>query len=258
MSHWRYYWIALITIVNREIFRFISIWKQTILPSAISMTLYYVIFGNLVGDRIGEMEGYSYISFIAPGLIMMAIITNSYSNVVSSFYGMRFQKNVEEILVSPMPNWLIISGFIIGGIARGIVVGMAVSLLSLLFADITVKHVFLTFVVIIFTSGLFSLMGFFNAIFAKSFDDIAIIPTFVLTPLTYLGGVFYSINLLPEFWQVISYFNPILYIINAFRYGILGVSDVNVYGAIFIILLFNLIFFFINLYLLRRGTGLKE
>lgn len=250
--------IALFTIVRKEIRRFMRIWPQTLLPPAITMSLYFVIFGNLVGSRIGEMNGYSYMQFIVPGLIMMAVITNSYSNVSSSFFSVKFQKSIEELLISPVPLHLIILGYVIGGISRGVLVGTIVTLMSLFFTDLNIHNLFVTIYTIIITSLLFSLGGFINAVYAKSFDDISIIPTFVLTPLTYLGGVFYSISALSPFWQTLSLVNPIVYMVNAFRYGILGHSDVNVTISLGIISLFCVTLYAIAYYLLARGSGMPD
>ncbi len=249
--------IALQTIATKEVRRFLRIWMQTILPAAITMTLYLIIFGNLIGPRIGDMDGHRYIDYIAPGVIMMAIITNAYGNVVSSFFGAKFQRHVEEMLVSPTPNYVILLGFVIGGVARGVLVGVVVTAVSMFFADLRVNSVPVTIAVVILTSTLFSLAGFVNAVFAKSFDDISIVPTFVLTPLTYLGGVFYSISLLPDLWQKVSLLNPILYMVNAFRYGILGVSDIDVLSAFVVIVLFTAALFAICLGLLERGVGIR-
>ncbi len=221
------------------------------------MTLYFVIFGNLIGPRIGEMDGIRYIDFIAPGLIMMAVITNSYSNVVSSFYSARFQRFIEEILVSPTPFWVMLCGYMAGGIARGLMVGLVVTLVAMLFADLRVHNVLVTVLVVSLTAALFSLMGFVNALFARSFDDISIVPTFVLTPLTYLGGVFYSISLLPEFWRGLSLLNPILYMVNAFRYGILGISDIPLGIGIGIVVVFTAALYVFALWLLNRGVGIR-
>jgi ABC-2 type transport system permease protein len=252
------YWIAFYTIVHKEISRFTRIWAQTLLPPAITMTLYFVIFGNLIGSRIGEMGGFSYMQFIVPGLIMMSVITNSYSNVVSSFYGARFQKSIEELLVSPTPNWIILSGFILGGVARGLTVGLIVTMLSLFFTDLHLHNVWITILVVLMTSILFALGGFVNAMFARSFDDISIVPTFILTPLTYLGGVFYSISLLPDFWQGVSMLNPILYMVNTFRYGILGVSDIDVVYALSAVAVFIVSMFTLALTLLNKGKGIRS
>lgn len=250
--------VAFVTIARKEIRRFLRIWAQTLVPPAVTMTLYFVIFGNLIGPRIGEMDGIRYIDYIAPGLIMMAVITNSYSNVVSSFYSARFQKFIEEVLVSPTPFWVMLCGYMAGGIARGLMVGLVVTLVAMLFADLRVHNVAVTVVVVSLTAALFSLMGFINALFARSFDDISIVPTFVLTPLTYLGGVFYSINLLSDFWRGLSLFNPILYMVNAFRYGILGVSDIPLAMGVGIVVVFTGALYGLALWLLERGVGIRS
>ncbi|VAX06864.1 Uncharacterized ABC transporter inner membrane permease YadH [hydrothermal vent metagenome] len=250
--------IAFQTIFTKEVLRFMRIWIQTIIPPGITTALYFIIFGNLIGARIGEMDGYNYVDFIVPGLILMSVITSSYSNVVSSFYFSKFGHHVEELLISPVPNWIILAGYVGGGVARGVVVGVLVTLVSLIFADISINSYLLTFAVFVLTSVLFALAGFINAVYANSFDDISIVPTFVLTPLTYLGGVFYSIQLLPEFWQTVSLINPVLYMVNAFRYGILGVSDINLGVAFTIILLFIGALTLFSLSLLRRGVGIKS
>ena len=234
------------------------IWVQTILPPVVSMSLYFIIFGNLIGPRIGDMNGFHYMEYIAPGIIMMSIINNSYANVVSSFFGAKFQKHIEEILVSPVPNILILCGYITGGLLRGALVGVIVTLVAMFFTDLSIHNPAVVIIVVLMTSILFSLAGFINGIFARTFDDISIIPTFVLTPLIYLGGVFYSINLLPEFWQTVSKLNPILYMVNAFRYGMLGVSDIDVYTAIVSISIFSVILFLICLSMLNRGIGIKD
>lgn len=250
-------WIAFQTIVTKEILRFFRVWTQTMLPSAITMILYFVIFGRLMGARIGTLQGFTYVQYIAPGLIMMAVITNAYSNVTSSFFLAKFQRSIEELLVSPTPNYLILAGFVTGAVIRGLMVGLVVTFISIFFAKFTVHHIGLTALVVFLSALLFSLAGFINAIFAKKFDDIAIIPTFVLTPLTYLGGVFYSIHMLPPFWHYISLFNPILYMVDTFRYGFLGVSDVNIVFSLVIIV--SLIFILLGyaLYLLNKGTGIR-
>lgn len=250
--------IALQTIVTKEIRRFTRIWVQTLLPPAITMTLYFVIFGHLVGGRIGEMGGFNYMQYIVPGLIMMSVITNSYANVVSSFYSAKFQRSVEEVLVSPVPNSILLVGVTLGGVARGIAVGLIVTLLSLFFTQLALHHVLVVIYTVVMTAVLFSLGGFINAVYAKSFDDINIVPTFVLTPLTYLGGVFYSLDLLSPFWQGVSMLNPIVYMVNAFRYGILGVSDVNVWFSLGMITLLSAALFAVALRLLERGTGLRD
>ncbi len=250
--------IAFETIVVKEVRRFSRIWMQTLLPPVITISLYFVIFGNLVGSRIGEMDGFRYMEFIVPGLIMMAVIQNSYSNVVSSFFSQKFQRSVEELLVAPIPNYVILSGFIAGGMARGLCVGLVVTLVSLLFADLRIHSPLITMIVVVLTSLVFSLGGFINAIFANNFDDVSIIPTFVLTPLIYLGGVFYSIELLPPFWQLVSQLNPIFYMVNTFRYGILGTSDIDIIWALAMLALFVVFFYAVCIWLLRRGTGIRS
>ena len=249
--------VALQTILIKETLRFLRIWIQTILPPAVTTALYFIIFGKLIGAQIGPVEGLSYPQYIAPGLIMMAVITNAYSNVVSSFFSAKFQRHIEEMLVSPLPNTIIVLGFVGGGVARGLAVGGVVAAVSLFFTDLPWQHPLITLAVIVLTSVLFALAGLLNGIYAKSFDDISVVPTFVLTPLIYLGGIFYSIKMLPPFWQAASLFNPILYMINAFRYGILGVSDIDIHFAFAIILLFVSVLFGYSLWLLRRGTGIR-
>ncbi|MCY3566549.1 MAG: ABC transporter permease [Gammaproteobacteria bacterium] len=250
--------IAFETIVIKEVRRFMRIWTQTMLPPVITISLYFVIFGNLVGSRIGEMGGFRYMEFIVPGLIMMAVIQNSYSNVVSSFFSQKFQRSVEELLVAPIPNYVILSGFIAGGMARGLCVGFIVTLVSLFFAELRIFSPLIMISVVLFTSLVFSLGGFINAVFANNFDDVSIIPTFVLTPLIYLGGVFYSIELLPPFWQLVSRLNPIFYMVNTFRYGILGTSDIDVAWAFAMLVLFAVLLFGACIWLLRRGTGIRS
>ncbi len=251
-------WIAFITIVRREIQRFLRIWPQTLLPPVITIVLYFVIFGTLIGSRIGEMSGLPYIQFVAPGLIMMSVITNSYSNVVSSFFGSKFQRNIEELLVSPVPSWIILSGYVVGGMSRGLGVGLIVTVLSLYFADFSIHSLPVTIAIVLMTSLMFSLAGLINAIFARNFDDISIIPTFVLTPLIYLGGVFYSIDMLGEFWGGVSQINPILYMVNAFRYGIAGISDINIVWAFTMVSLFCVLLFTVALNLLDKGSRLRS
>ena len=251
--------ITLWTLTSKEIRRFMRIWVQTLVPPAVTMTLYFVIFGSLIGPRIGEMDGFDYVQFMIPGLIMMSVITNSYANVVSSFYSVKFQKSVEELLISPMPNWVILLGFILGGVTRGILVGIIVFCVSLFFyPEFQIVNLGLTIMVLVLTSILFSLMGFINAVFADSFDDISVIPTFVLTPLIYLGGVFYSINILPDFWRSISMANPMLYVVNTFREGMLGISDVSISFSLSMIVLFIFLFSSFSLYLLHKGIGIRE
>lgn len=251
-------WVAFSTIVVREVRRFSRIWVQTLLPPAITIGLYFLIFGNLIGRRIGEMDGFDYMDYIVPGLIMMSVITNSYSNVVSSFYSTKFQRSIEELLVSPVPSYVIIWGYVVGGVCRGLAVGLIVTCLALFFADMPMYSIGVTVSVVVLTAAAFSLAGFINAVYAGSFDDISIVPTFVLTPLTYLGGVFYSIKMLPDFWYGVSLFNPIVYMVNGFRFGVLGVSDVPLgitYSLLFIVIaaLYSWAW-----YLVSRGVGLRS
>ena len=248
---------ALKTIATKEFLRFIRIWVQTILPPAITIALYFIIFGEIIGKQIGDIDGYKYMDYIVPGLILMAVITNAYANVVSSFFSAKFHHSIEEMLVSPLPNYIILLGFVSGGVVRGIIVGIIATIVSLFFSDLQIHSYSVTFAVFILTSILFALAGFINAAYARSFDDITIIPTFVLTPLIYLGGVFYSIKMLPEFWQDVSLVNPILYMVNAFHYGILGVSDIEVTTAFVIIIGFIVVLYYFALRLLRIGIGLK-
>jgi len=252
------YWVAFRTLIIKEILRFSRIWVQTLLPPAITMALYFIIFGKLIGEQIGDMEGFRYIDFIVPGLILMSVISNSYANTVSSFYFSRWNKHIDELLIAPIPNWLILAGYVAGGVARGVIVGIVVTIVASLFSDLSIHSYGITFLVFVLTSVLFSLAGFINGVFANSFDDISIIPTFVLTPLTYLGGVFYSMSLLPEFWQTVSMANPVLYMVNAFRYGLLGISDINLSFGIVIILGFTLILALYAHSLMRCGVGIKS
>jgi ABC-2 type transport system permease protein len=246
------------TIVIREFNRIIRIWGQTIVPPAITATLYFVIFGSLIGGRIGDMGGYTYIQYIAPGLIMMTVITNSYGNVVSSFFGAKFGKHIEELLVSPLPNWLIVGGYVMGGIMRGLIVGAVVTIITLIFTKLHIHSLPVVISAVLLSSIVFALAGMINAVFAKNFDQISFIPTFVLTPLTYLGGVFYTIRLLPDWAQSISHANPILYMVNAFRYGFLGVSDVDVRLAYTIMIGAAVTLYVACVWLLHRGVGTRE
>lgn len=250
--------IAVKTIMRKEALRVLRIWVQTIVPPAIMMSLYFIIFGNLIGRRIGSMDGYDYMQYIAPGLIMMSVITNSYGNVVSSFFGAKFGRHIEEMIVSPMSNAAIIVGHVAGGVMRGIFVGMLVTVIALGFTQLEVQHPLIMMSMVVLSSIVFALAGFINAVFARKFDDISIVPTFVITPLTYLGGVFYSISMLPEFWQNVSRANPILYMVNAFRYGILGTSDISIGYAYLIVGVFAVGLFTASLMLLNRGIGIRE
>lgn len=250
--------IALGSIARKEVIRIFRIWVQTLVPPVITMSLYFIIFGGFIGSQIGHINGVDYMSFIAPGLIMMSIITNSYTNTVSSFFSAKFQRNIEELLVSPTPNWVIIMGYVAGGMTRGLSVGVLVTFVSILFCKITVHSIFIVVLFGALTSFVFSLAGLINGIYAKKFDDISIIPTFIITPLTYLGGVFYSLSLLPDFWQTVSKANPIIYMINGFRYGFLGVADISVFSGVGMLLVFAAALFSINLYLLGKGTGVRS
>jgi len=250
--------IAFRTIVFKEIRRFTRIWPQTLLPPAITTSLYFMIFGRLIGDRIGDINGVSYMDYIVPGIILMSVISHSYANVVSSFYSTKFQRHIEELLVAPVPNWVILLGYVCGGVARGVLVGVVVTGISLLFTEIKVNNLLVTISVYFLTATLFALAGFINAVFADSFDDISIIPNFVLTPLSYLGGVFYSVSMLPGIWQTIAQANPILYMINAFRYGLIGVSDIEIEIAFAITAGFILFLTLLSLLLLHKGVGIKN
>lgn len=250
-------WVALLTLMRKEIRRYIRIWSQTLLPSAITMSLYFLIFGSLIGSRIGEMGGVSYMEFVVPGLIMMAIVTNSYANVVSSFFGSKFNNSIEELLVSPTPNHIVLLGFVSGGVSRGMLVAVIVTIVASLFVELNIHSYAVVVAVVTLTSILFSLCGLINAVFANTFDDINIVPTFVLTPLTYLGGVFYSLKLLPEFWATVSQANPLVYVVNAFRFGMLGVSDVSVGFAFAMIGAFTLVAYLYAAHLLRTGRRLR-
>jgi ABC-2 type transport system permease protein len=251
-------WVGYKTIVRKEVVRILRIWGQTVVPPAITMSLYFIIFGNLIGSRIGDMGGFDYMQFIVPGLVMMSVITNSYGNMVSSFFGAKFGHHIEELLISPLPNWVILAGYVTGALVRGLLVGAVVMLVSLFFTEMEVAHPWVTLSVLVLTAIVFAMAGMGNAIFAEKFDDIAIIPTFVLTPLTYLGGVFYSISLLPEFWQKVSAFNPILYMVNGFRYGMLGVSDVDLTTAYVLIGVSAVVLASTCLYLLNTGKGMRS
>ena len=250
--------VAVTTLVRKEVIRVLRIWVQTIVPPAITMTLYFIIFGNLIGRQIRAMDGFDYMTYIAPGLIMMSVITSSYGNVVSSFFGAKFGRHIEEMLVSPMSNGAIVIGHVAGGLIRGLFIGMLVTVVALFFTKLDVQHPFITISIVVLSSIVFALAGFINAIFAKKFDDISIVPTFVLTPLTYLGGVFYSIELLPEPWYTISKANPVLYMVNAFRHGILGRSDIDISVAYLMLFVFIVLLFTICVTLMNRGVGIRE
>ena len=249
---------ALLTIVRREVNRILRIWGQTLVPPAITMTLYFLIFGGLIGSRIGTMDGIGYMDFIVPGLVMMSIIQNSYGNISSSFFGAKFGRHVEELLVSPMPNWVILAGYVAGAVARGLAVGAIVLAIASLFTDVRMPHPLVTLSTVFLGAVIFALAGFINAVYAKKFDDVAIVPTFILTPLTYLGGVFYSVKLLPDWAEAMTHANPIFYMVNAFRYGLLGVSDVPLWIAFALMLGFVAVLAGLALWLLKRGVGLRS
>lgn len=249
--------IALWSILRKEIVRFLRIWPQTLLPPVVNQSLYFIIFGAFIGAQVGPIHGVSYMSFILPGLVMMAVINNAFANVAGSFFGAKFLRNVEELMVSPSPPWVVLGGFVLGGTLRGITVGALVFLVSLFFTPPVLHNLFLVLIFVILTALVFSLSGFLNALFAKTFDDVSIIPTFVLMPLTYFGGVFYSIESLPDFFQTLSKFNPILYMIDGFRYGFFGWADVDVRFSLLMLGLLTVFLFVLNLYFLKKGSGLK-
>ena len=251
-------WIALGTVARREVMRILRIWSQTLVPPAITMTLYFLIFGGLIGSRVGEMDGIRYMDFIVPGLVMMSVIQNSYGNISSSFFGAKFGRHVEELLVSPMPDWVILGGYVAGAVLRGLMVGVIVLCIAMLFTTVRIPHPLVTVSTVFLGATIFALAGFINAVFAKKFDDVAIVPVFILTPLTYLGGVFYSVKLLPGWAEAMTHANPIFYMVNAFRYGLLGSSDVSLGVAYGLMLLFVLALGALSLWLLRRGTGLRS
>ncbi|MFN3234380.1 MAG: ABC transporter permease [Gammaproteobacteria bacterium] len=250
-------WIAFYAIVKGEVLRYFRVWTQSLMPPAVTMTLYFVVFGTFVGSQISHINGYTYMQFIAPGLIMMSMIMSAYNNTSFSFYVARFHRNIEEMLVAPIPNWIILSGYTIAGVIRGLMVGVIVSVIALFFTHFSPKHYLFIVLGAIFATTFFSLAGFTNGVFAKRFDDISMIPTFILAPLIYLGGVFYSVNQLPPIWQKVSMVNPILYIIETFRYGFLGIVDMNVYWGLFMLFLFVVLLFLYNLRLLNRGVNIK-
>jgi len=257
MNRYRENMVGFYTIVHKELSRILRIWVQTLVPPAITMSLYFVIFGQLIGRRVGEMGGLDFMAFIAPGLIIMAVIQNSYGNVVSSFFGAKFARHIEEMMVSPLPNSLILLGYVVGGMGRGLLVGALVALVAAFFTPLSVEHPLILIAVVLMTSATFALAGLINAVFAKKFDDISIIPTFILTPLTYLGGVFYTVELLPGVWRDISLFNPVLYMVNLFRFSIHGISDVRLDLAFLILAGLLISLYCLALFLLKRGIGLR-
>lgn len=252
------YRVALTSILYKECNRFLRIWVQTLVPPAITMTLYFVVFGSLIGRRVGEVNGFEYVEFMMPGLIMLSVINNAYANVSSSFFSAKFQRNIEELLVAPVPTFVIVAGYVLGGVIRAILVGIIVTGVALFFVDVQIHNIFVIVSVLLLTATLFALAGLINGVYAKTFDDISIVPTFVLSPLTYLGGVFFSVSMLPGFWQYVSQLNPIIYMVNAFRYGFLGVSDVNVVFAFSALISLTIILFFVAVRLIDKGTGIRS
>ncbi len=253
-----YQWVAFKTLLRKEISRIVRIWTQTLLPPLVTQTLYFVIFGKFIGSQVGPINGVSYMSFIVPGLVMMAVINSAYSNVVSSFFGAKFQRSIEEILVSPMQEWVIVAGYTCAGIVRGIVVGFLVFLISCFFTHPSIYHLGIIILFTVLTSAIFSLAALINGIFARNFDEVAIFQNFVLVPLIYLGGVFYSISRLPVFWQNVSKLNPLLYMVDGFRYGFFGFSDVNIFFSAGLLIVLTLALWQINICLLRKGIGIKN
>jgi ABC-2 type transport system permease protein len=250
--------VALATIARREVNRILRIWTQTLIPPAITMTLYFMIFGGLIGSRVGTMDGIKYMDFIVPGLVMMSVIQNAYGNISSSFFGAKFGRHVEELLVSPMPNWVILAGYVAGAVLRGVMVGAIVLVIAMFFTHVSIPHPLVTLTTVLLGATIFALAGFINAVYAKKFDDVAIVPTFILTPLTYLGGVFYSVKLLPAWAEAATHLNPIFYMVNAFRYGLLGSSDVPLAVAYALMLAFVAVLGALGLWLLHRGVGLRS
>ncbi len=257
MKNYRHF-ISFKTLVDKEVRRFASIWIQTILPPVITTALYFLIFGQVIGGRIGMVGGVSYVQYIAPGLIMMSVITNAYGNVSTSFFMAKFTRSIEELLVAPMPNYLLLLGYIVGGVLRGVIVAIVVAMTAAFFTRLSIHHIFIMIFAVVFSAALFSLAGFINALFAKKFDAISIVPTFILTPLTYLGGVFFSIDLLPGFWKEIALLNPILYFIELFRYGMLGIAGISIPLAVCILLIFFIILYVTALILLKKGVGIRS
>lgn len=251
-------WVSFYTIASKEVIRFLRIWTQTLLPPVVTTSLYFVIFGSFIGSQIADINGISYMAFIVPGLLMMGVINSSFMNVVSSFFFAKFIHYIDEFLVSPTPNWVILAGYVIGGALRGLLVGLIIYIVSVFFTAPQVYNFGIVLVFIVMTSIVFALAGFLNAVFAKKFDDISIFPTFILTPLTYLGGIFYSVKMLPELWQTVSLFNPILYMINGFRYGFYGFADVDVWLSFGLLMLFTVVLTALNLWLLKKGEGVRS
>jgi len=251
-------WVSYYTMMRRELVRILRIWSQTLLPPVVTTSLYFVVFGALIGSQIEPIQGFSYMQFIVPGLIMMGVITSAYSNTVSTFYFAKWVRNIDEILVSPTPDWVVIAGFVSGGVLRGLLVGVLVLIVSLFFTHLVIANVFVLLAALILTSTLFSFAGLINGIYAKGFEGISIVPTFVLTPLTYLGGIFFSISMFPPFWQTVSLFNPILYMVNAFRYGFLGITDIPLWICFSVLIGLTIAFAAVSIFLFKRGKGIKN
>jgi len=251
-------WVSYYTMMRRELVRILRIWSQTLLPPVVTTSLYFVVFGALIGSQIEPIQGFSYMQFIVPGLIMMGVITSAYSNTVSTFYFAKWVRNIDEILVSPTPDWVVIAGFVSGGVLRGLLVGVLVLIVSLFFTHLVIANVFVLLAALILTSILFSFAGLINGIYAKGFEGISIVPTFVLTPLTYLGGIFFSISMFPPFWQTVSLFNPILYMVNAFRYGFLGITDIPLWICFSVLIGLTIAFAAVSIFLFKRGKGIKN
>ena len=251
-------WIAYQTIVIKEFFRCLRIWPQTIMPPAITTTLYFIIFGKLVGSQIKPLYGFTYMQFIVPGLVLMQVVINAYVNASSSFFGAKFQRYIEELLVSPTPNVIILLGYVTGGLVRACIVASIVITIALLFTHLEIQHPGLMIFTIVMLAIFFSIAGVINAIFAYTFDDVSWVPSFVLTPLTYLGGVFFSIKMLPSLWQKIALLNPVLYLIDLFRYSVLGVQEASITVALTILFMMTFGLFFYALHLLAKSPRLRS
>jgi len=251
-------YIAWLTLTRKEVMRVLRIWTQTLLPPAITMGIYFVVFGSFLGGQIKEIEGHPYIQFILPGLVMMTCITSSFSNVASSFFSAKFMRHIEEMLVSPMPDWIMVTGFVAGGVVRGVICGVIVALVGLFFTHIPIYNALIILFYLLASANLFSLAGLLNALVARKFDDISIVPTFVLTPLTYFAGTFYSIKMLPETWQKVSLANPIFYMVDGFRYGFLGVHDASLMVGVVLLLVLNFVGYVVCMRMVKKGVGLRS
>lgn len=251
--------ISFYTIVRKDVLRMFRIWAQTFLPSVVTSSLYFLVFGAFLGSKIGTVQGVPYVMFVVPGLVMLAVVTNAYANTSSVMFSSKFfGRNIDEILVSPTPPWVLVAGYVTGGVIRGVLIGFFVLLVSLFFTHLTVYNIFVVLMFLILTSLVFALAGLVNGIYAKSIDGINIVPTFVLTPLVYLGGVFYSAQVLPGFWGTLTKLDPVFYIINGFRYGFLGISDVSIYFSVGLLLTFVAVLLGVAWYLVKIGLGLRQ